>query len=61
MLRGLKEGCQVSEEGGQLAQTFLKQLRSMGNVLEEGGKGESKGTSVVDFPPPPTSSNTTYM
>lgn len=61
MLRGLEEGCQVSEEGGQLAQTFLEQLRSMGNVLREGGKGESKGTSVVDFPSPPTSSNTTYM
>ena len=59
MLWGLEEGCQVGEEGGQLAQTFLEQLRSMGNVLEAGGQGESEGTSalaVVAFPslPSPT-------
>lgn len=67
MLWGLEEGRQVGEEGGQLAQTFLEQLRSMGNVLEAGGQGESEGTSalaVVAFPSlpsPTTSTNTTYM
>ena len=47
VLWGLEEGFQISEEGGQLAQTFLKQLRSMGNVLKAGGEGDGKRTSAM--------------